>query len=94
MKRTLMFSPLILAAALIGGCSSASAQCAGGRCASVGFYTPWIGAYYYTSPCAGGRCAVKKTEEPKAAEPEPGGEAPAGDKGSQPSAVAEEPDEL
>lgn len=78
MKRTLMFSLLILAVALIGGCSSASAQCAGGRCASVGFYTPWIGAYYYTSPCAGGRCAAKKAE--------PGGEAPAGDKGSQPLA--------
>lgn len=84
MKRTLMFSPLILAAALIGGCSSASAQCVGGNCASVGFYTPWIGAYYYTSPCAGGCEAARAIK---------GGEAPAGDKGSRPSAVAEVPAE-
>ena len=72
MKRTLMFSLLILAAALCGGCSSAQAQCPGGRCASVGVWSPWGGAWYYASPCAGGRCAVKKAAEP-------GGEAPAGD---------------
>lgn len=72
MKRTLMFCLLLLAAALCGGCSSAQAQCPGGRCASVGVWSPWGGVWYYASPCAGGRCAVKKAAEP-------GGEAPAGD---------------
>lgn len=91
MKRTLTFSLLILAAALCGGCSSAQAACPGGRCASVGVWSPWGGVWYYASPCAGGRCAAKPAAEPE--EPKVGGEAPAGDKGSRPSAVAEEPDE-
>lgn len=91
MKRTLMFSLLFLAAALCGGCSSAQAQCPGGRCASVGVWSPWGGVWYYASPCAGGKCAAKKAAEPE--EPKVGGEAPAGDKGSRPSAVAEEPAE-
>ncbi len=79
MKRTLMFSLLILAAALIGGCSSASAQCVGGNCSrGWGVWSPWVGGYYWQSPCAGGKCSVTKKAEP-------GGEAPA--------SVAEEPDE-
>ena len=78
MKRTLMFSLLILAAALIGGCSSASAQCVGGNCSrGWGVWSPWIGGYYWQSPCTGGKCATQKNEEPKApAEPIPADEAP------------------
>lgn len=83
MKRTLTFSLLILAAALCGGCSSAQAQCPGGRCASLGVWSPWGGVWYYQSPCAGGRCAAKKAAEPEEPEveaeepaPEPAEEAP------------------
>lgn len=59
MKRTLMFMCMV-AALLCGGCSSAQAACPGGRCASVGVWSPWGGVWYYQSPCAGGRCAAKK----------------------------------
>jgi len=73
MKRTSMFVLLILAAALIGGCSSAQAQCPGGNCSrGWGVWSPWVGGYYWQSPCAGGKCAVKKPaaepEDPKAEE--------------------------
>lgn len=81
MKRLLLCVWIAALAIVCGGCSSASAQCVGGRCASVGVWSPWGGVWYYSTPCAGGRCAAK----PK------GGEAPAGDIGSRPSAVADEP---
>ena len=57
---------LLSALLLTAGCSSAQAQCPGGRCSSAGFYSPWIGAWYYASPCAGGRCrmAAKPAAEP------------------------------
>lgn len=63
MKRTLMFMSLALIALVIPGCSTASAQCAGGRCYSYGAYTPWAGFWYYQSPCASGRCAAKPKAE-------------------------------
>ena len=75
MKRTLMFMCLCAALALISGCSSAQAACPGGRCASVGVWSPWGGVWYYQSPCAGGKCrtAAKpaEPEEPKVEEPAP-----------------------
>lgn len=64
MKRTLMFMCLC-AALLCGGCGSAQAACPGGRCASVGVWSPWGGVWYYQSPCAGGRCAAKPAAEPE-----------------------------
>lgn len=72
MKRTLMFMCLCAALALISGCGSAQAACPGGRCASVGVWSPWGGVWYYQSPCANGRCAAKpaaEPEEPKVEEP-------------------------
>ena len=74
MKRTLMFMCMVAALALISGCSSAQAACPGGRCASVGVWSPWGGVWYYQAPCAGGRCAAKpaaEPEEPKVEEPAP-----------------------
>ena len=74
MKRTSMFILMVLSLALISGCGSAQAACPGGRCASVGVWSPWGGVWYYQSPCAGGRCAAKpaaEPEEPKAEEPAP-----------------------
>lgn len=73
MKRTLMFMCMV-AALLCGGCGSAQAACPGGRCASVGVWSPWGGLWYYQSPCAGGKCrtAAKpaaEPEEPKVEEP-------------------------
>ncbi len=73
-KRTSMFMVLCAALALISGCGSAQAACPGGRCASVGVWSPWGGVWYYQSPCANGRCAAKKAaepEEPKVEEPAP-----------------------
>ena len=68
MKKIFCGTLILLAAAMSGGCSTASAACPGGNC-SVGFYSPWVGAWYYTSPCAGGKCrTAAKTAEP--AEPE------------------------
>lgn len=65
MKRTLMFMCMVLSLALVSGCGSAQAACPGGRCASVGVWSPWGGVWYYQSPCAGGKCAVKKAAEPE-----------------------------
>ena len=83
MKKLFLCGWIAALAIMCGGCSSAEAQCVGGRCASVGVWSPWGGVWYYSTPCAGGRCTAK----PK------GGEAPAGNTGSQPSAVADEPAE-
>lgn len=78
MRKLFLCGWIAALAIMCGGCSSASAQCAGGRCASVGVWSPWGGVWYYQSPCAVGRCAAKpktegteaaKAEEP--AEPEP-----------------------
>ena len=52
MTRTIL--ALLSALLLTAGYSSANAQCPGGRCSSAGFYSPWIGAWYYASPCASG----------------------------------------
>lgn len=74
MTRTMKFSSiLVLLLVFVGGCSSADAQCAGGRCASVGFWSPWIGGWYYASPCASGRCrtAAKPAAEPEEPAPLP-----------------------
>lgn len=71
MKRILM---LILAcgiAALAGGCSTANAQCPGGRCASAGFWSPWGGVWYYASPCAGGKCSARPNVDENQAPKEP-----------------------
>ncbi len=68
MKKLFLCGWIAALAIMCGGCSSASAQCAGGRCASVGVWSPWGGVWYWQSPCSGGRCAVKKAEEPAAAE--------------------------
>lgn len=59
---------------LCGGCASAEAQCAGGRCYSYGAYTPWAGFWYYQTPCSNGRCGTAKpnqepAQEVKAEEP-------------------------
>ena len=78
MKRTTMFLSLALIALVIPGCSTASAQCPGGRCYTASVWSPWAGIYYSNSPCAGGRCrtAAKpaEPEEPVAepADPEAG----------------------
>lgn len=92
MKRTTMFMSLALIALVIPGCSTASAQCPGGRCYTASVWSPWAGFYYSNSPCAGGPRAAAGDALP-AADAAVGGEAPAGDKGSRPSAVAEEPAE-
>lgn len=77
MKRTLMCI-LALIALVIPGCSTASAQCPGGRCYTASVWSPWAGFYYSNSPCAGGRCrTAAKPAEPE--EPVAGREAPAGD---------------
>lgn len=77
MKKLFLCEWIAALAIMCGGCSSASAQCAGGRCASVGVWSPWGGVYYWQSPCTGGKCATQKNEEPKApAEPIPADEAP------------------
>lgn len=84
MNRTTMFSLILAAlAALCLGCSSASAQCPGGRCASVGVWSPWGGAWYYASPCAGGKC-----QRPRAAA---GDALPAADAAVAEPTVPEEP---
>ena len=69
MKRISMLALLCGAAALVCGCSTASAACPGGRCASVGVWSPWGGVWYYQTQCAGGKCAAKpaEPEEPKEA---------------------------
>ena len=59
MKKLLLCVWIAALAIMCGGCSSASAQCAGGRCASVGVWSPWGGVWYYSTPCAGGRCTAK-----------------------------------
>lgn len=77
MKKLMLGTILLIAAALISGCSTAQAQCPGGNCSrGWGVWSPWVGGYYYTSPCSGGKCwtAAKpaepaEPEEPKAAEP-------------------------
>lgn len=86
MKRTTMFMSLALIALVIPGCSTASAQCPGGRCYTASVWSPWAGFYYSNSPCAGGPRAAAGDALPASdeavAEPEepiPGGEAPAGD---------------
>ena len=61
MTRTIL--ALLSALLLTAGCSSAQAQCPGGRCSSAGFYSPWVGAWYYASPCAGGKCQRPKADE-------------------------------
>ena len=76
-KRTSKFRTVaaLFALTFIAGCSAAQAQCPGGNCArSVGFYTPWGGAWYNQRPCSNGRCNVPKTpaepQSPKNEEPE------------------------
>ncbi|MBQ6158040.1 MAG: CAP domain-containing protein [Thermoguttaceae bacterium] len=74
MKRTTMFMSLALIALVIPGCSTASAQCPGGRCYTASVWSPWAGFYYSNSPCAGGRCRTVKKPDPKVEEtkePEP-----------------------
>ena len=97
MRKLLLCGWIAALAIMCGGCSSASAQCPGGRCASVGVWSPWGGVWYYQSPCSGGCEAARAIKAPgsavASAAAKKGGEAPAGDKGSRPSAVAEEPDE-
>lgn len=73
-QRFLLYLSVALSTVLFPGCSSAEAACPRGNC-SVGFYSPWVGAWYYQNPCAGGRCAVKQAAEP--AEPTPAPENPA-----------------
>ena len=65
MKKYGLIVVMCAAAALISGCSSAQAACPGGRCASVGVWSPWGGFYYLQSPCAGGRCTAKPAAEPE-----------------------------
>ena len=77
MKKLFLCGWIAALAIMCGGCSSASAQCAGGRCASVGVWSPWGGVWYYQSPCAVGRCQTAKPKEPKVEEPaEPADTAP------------------
>lgn len=64
MTRTIL--ALLSALLLTAGCSSANAQCPGGRCSSAGFYSPWVGAWYYASPCSNGIC--RTAARPKADE--------------------------
>lgn len=63
MKNLFLCAWIACLSILCGGCASAEAQCAGGRCYSYGAYTPWAGFWYYQSPCAGGRCASKPKAE-------------------------------
>lgn len=76
MRKTFFAVALMIGAAFIGGCSTASAQCPGGNC-GLGFYSPWVGAWYYSTPCSGGKCntAKRPAAEPTAPK-EPADEKP------------------
>ena len=79
MKKLMLGTLLLIAAALTGGCSTAQAQCPGGNCSrGWGVWSPWVGGYYYTSPCSGGKCrTAAKPAEPEAVPEESKVEEPA-----------------
>ena len=77
MNRTTKFNLsliLLCAAGLCGGCQTAQAQCPNGNCSSAGFYSPWVGGWYWNYPYyqyQAQKPEAKKPEVKEEQQPEP-----------------------